>query len=70
MRAAAEARGINFRYPAPGVVQMSLNETVSEADLADIAAAFAEAASGARDGRRAGDGGAALPAACAGRRRS
>ena len=43
LRAAAEARGINFRYPAPGVVQVSLNETVSEADLADVAAAFGEA---------------------------
>jgi glycine dehydrogenase len=43
LREAAEARGINFRYPAPHVVQVSLDETVSEADLADIAAAFGEA---------------------------
>ena len=40
VRRAAEARGINFRYPAEGVVQISLDETVSEADLADIVAAF------------------------------
>jgi len=38
---AAEARGINFRYPAPDVVQISLNETVTEADLADIVSVFA-----------------------------
>jgi glycine dehydrogenase len=44
VRAAAEARGINFRYPADGVVQLSLDETVSEADLADVVAAFAEGA--------------------------
>jgi len=40
VRRAAEARGINFRYPADGVVQLSLDETVSEADLADIVSAF------------------------------
>ena len=45
VRRAAEARGINFRYPADGVVQLSLDETVSEADLADIVAAFAEGTS-------------------------
>ncbi len=44
VRRAAEARRINFRYPAPGVVQISLNETVTEADLTDVVAAFAEAA--------------------------
>ena len=43
VRAAAEASEINFRYPEPGVVQISLNETVTEADLDDIVAAFAEA---------------------------
>jgi glycine dehydrogenase len=43
VRRAAEARGINFRYPAEGVVQLSLDETVNDGDLADIAAAFAEA---------------------------
>ena len=37
---AAESRGINFRYPAPGVVQISLNETVTECDLADVAVVF------------------------------
>jgi len=42
VRAAAESRGINFRYPAPGVVQVSLNETVTETDLQDVVAAFAE----------------------------
>ena len=43
LRKAAESREINFRYPAPGVVQLSLNETVSDRDLDDIAAAFGEA---------------------------
>ncbi len=47
VRQAAEARGINFRYPADGVVQLSLDETVNESDLADIVAAFAEAGSAA-----------------------
>ncbi len=42
VRAAAERRGINFRYPAPGVVQLSLNETVSSADVDDVIAAIAE----------------------------
>ena len=42
VRAAAESRGINFRYPAPGVVQIALNETVTEADLDDIAHAFSD----------------------------
>ena len=42
LRAAAEARGINFRYPEPGVVQISLNETVSETDLLEIISVFAE----------------------------
>jgi glycine dehydrogenase len=42
VRIAAEKRGINFRYPEPGVVQIALNETVTESDLADIAASFAE----------------------------
>jgi glycine dehydrogenase len=41
IRAAAERREINFRYTG-GAVQASLNETVSEGDLADIVAAFAE----------------------------
>ena len=41
-REAAERRGINFRYPSPGVVQLSLNEATTDTDLADIAAALAE----------------------------
>ncbi|HET9372672.1 MAG TPA: aminomethyl-transferring glycine dehydrogenase [Vicinamibacterales bacterium] len=40
VRRGAEARHINLRYPEAGIVQISLNETVSEADLADIVAAF------------------------------
>jgi len=35
-RAAAESRGVNLRYPENGVVQISLNETVSEADLEEL----------------------------------
>jgi glycine dehydrogenase len=35
-RAAAESRGVNLRYPEPGVIQISLNETVSDADLEDL----------------------------------
>jgi glycine dehydrogenase len=45
VRKAAAARGINFRYPEPGVIQIALNETVTETDLVDIVASFAEAAS-------------------------
>ncbi|MEZ5318632.1 MAG: aminomethyl-transferring glycine dehydrogenase [Vicinamibacterales bacterium] len=45
VRAAAEARGINFRYPEPGIIQISLDETITEADLADIAGAFEDRAS-------------------------
>jgi glycine cleavage system P protein (glycine dehydrogenase) len=44
VRRAAEARGINLRYAAPGVIQVALNETVTETDLADVVAAFAEGA--------------------------
>jgi glycine dehydrogenase len=40
---ATEKRGINLCIRA-GVVQVSLNETVTEADLADLAAAFGDAA--------------------------
>ena len=43
---AALARGINFRYPAPGVVALSINETVSREDAADIFAAFVEGQGG------------------------
>jgi glycine dehydrogenase len=42
VRRAADALGINLRYPAEGVVQVSLNETVSDVDLVDMAAALAE----------------------------
>src|SRR5688500_14349448 len=37
---AADAYGINFRLVSPTVVQVSLNEAVTEADLRDIVAAF------------------------------
>src|SRR5678816_2865417 len=40
VRTAAEIRGINLRYPAPGVVQISLNETVTESDLPDVLSVF------------------------------
>ena len=36
VRAAAEARGINLRYPSRESLQISLNETVSDQDLADV----------------------------------
>jgi len=44
VRAAAEARGINFRYTG-GCIGISLDETVSIADAQDIVDAFAAAAS-------------------------
>jgi glycine dehydrogenase len=37
---AAEAYGLNFRYVSPEAVQVSLDETVTDADLRDIVAAF------------------------------
>ena len=43
IRQAAEARRINFWY-TPDAIQISLDETCNEADLADIAAAFGAAA--------------------------
>jgi glycine dehydrogenase len=43
VRAAAEQRRVNLRYPAPGVVQLSVNETVHDGDLGDLSAIFAEA---------------------------
>jgi glycine dehydrogenase len=43
VRSMADARGINFRYPAPGQVQIALDETVTEADLAEVIATFAGA---------------------------
>ncbi len=42
VRTAAEIHGMNLRYPAAGVVQVSLNETVTEQDLADLAAVFGD----------------------------
>jgi glycine dehydrogenase len=36
VRASAEARGINLRYPSPTTIQMSMNETVGEVDLRDL----------------------------------
>ncbi|MEX2271889.1 MAG: aminomethyl-transferring glycine dehydrogenase [Vicinamibacterales bacterium] len=42
IRAAALARGINFRYPAPGIIALSINETVSREDALDIVGVFAE----------------------------
>ena len=47
VRRAAETQAINFRYPEPGVIQISLNETVTDADLHDIVSAFEAAREGA-----------------------
>jgi glycine dehydrogenase len=41
VRRAAEHRGINLRYRSDTCVQVSLDETVSETDLADVAGLFA-----------------------------
>jgi glycine dehydrogenase len=41
VRAAALAQGINLRYPDEGVVQISLNETVTDEDLGDVMGLFA-----------------------------
>jgi glycine dehydrogenase len=43
VRAAAESRNINFRYPSADAVQISLNETVSDADVADVMAVLRDA---------------------------
>ncbi|MFM2207550.1 MAG: hypothetical protein RL213_1525 [Bacteroidota bacterium] len=43
IRTAAEAAGINFRYIGDSSVTISLNETVSETDVREIAAIFAAA---------------------------
>jgi len=40
VRDAAEARLINFRYPEPGVVQVSLDETVTDEDVEAILSVF------------------------------
>lgn len=45
VRAAAEAKGINLRYPSSGVVQVSFDETVTDTDLVDVVSVF-EAAGG------------------------
>jgi glycine dehydrogenase len=50
-RAALELQ-INFHYPAPGVVQISLNETVTEEDLQDIIEIFAPAKGSTRGGAK------------------
>jgi glycine dehydrogenase len=42
VRRAADAAGINLRYPSDDVVQVSLNETATDADLVDLVAVFAE----------------------------
>ena len=66
VRTAAEIRGINLRYPAPGVVQISLNETVTESDLPDRAVSVRRDGHRDRSARR--DRPRLLsPAACAGR---
>ena len=51
VRSAAERRGINLFYPSPAVVQISLNETVTDADLSDLAAVFGEAGDGKVGGK-------------------
>ena len=43
VRSGALARKINFYYPESGVVEVALNETVTEEDLQDIADVFAAA---------------------------
>ena len=48
VRTASAARGINFRYPDSGVVQVTLDETVTESDLSDVLACFASDAAGGR----------------------
>jgi glycine dehydrogenase len=57
---AALRQHINLRYPAPGVIQLSLNETVSESDLTALEAVLFEGAGKSRieaDGAgTAGDG--------------
>ncbi|MBM3750576.1 MAG: aminomethyl-transferring glycine dehydrogenase [Acidimicrobiia bacterium] len=47
VKAAAEKRKINFRYPWDTVVQLSLDETVTATDFADILATFSDAAGAA-----------------------
>ncbi len=47
VRKAAEQLGINFRYPTPDAIQISLNETVSDADVQDVIAALGDGGRGA-----------------------
>ena len=47
VRQAAEERRINFRYPSGDALQISLDETVEESDLADIVATLAAGRDGA-----------------------
>ncbi len=61
LRDAALARGINFRYPSPGIVGLSINETVSREDAADIISVFAEAAGRTTGPRAVGDAGLLPP---------
>jgi len=44
VRAAATSAGINLRYPSEGVVQVSFDETVTDADLANVVSLFESAA--------------------------
>ena len=65
VRTAAEIRGINLRYPAPGVVQIALNETVTESDLPDVLSVF-----GATGTDRLGAPGSAASSLAGGLRRT
>ncbi|MDP4151406.1 MAG: aminomethyl-transferring glycine dehydrogenase [Bacteroidota bacterium] len=44
VRERAEARGINFHYPGVNHIQISLDETTTQADVMNILSVFAEAA--------------------------
>ena len=57
LREAALARGINFRYPAPGVIGLSVNEAMSREDASDVIAVFAEAAGKTTGPKPVGDSG-------------
>jgi glycine dehydrogenase len=52
VRTTAESRGINLRYPSAGVLQVSLNETVTDDDVDELIRIFGDgAAQIARDGQ-------------------
>ncbi|HEX6324265.1 MAG TPA: hypothetical protein VFZ36_11110, partial [Vicinamibacterales bacterium] len=70
VRQAALARGINFRYPAAGVVALSINETVSRQDAGDIVSVFAEAAGKKVAKRKGWTDEAALPEVLGGLKRA